>query len=76
MPFSQELFTALGYETLDEEKMKYTKENLPVLKEVLKDIKAYKEKYEQVPEESLKYVMEAEEEDKKKKTELEKLEVS
>ena len=75
MPFSLELFTALGYEKVDEEKFKYAKENFSVLKSILNEVKAYKEKYEQVPEESLKYVMQAEEEDKKRRNEIDKLEV-
>ncbi len=73
MPFSEELFAALGYQRVDKDKLKYTKENIPMLREILAEIKAYKEKYEQVPEETLKYVIRAEEEDKKRRDELDNL---
>ena len=76
IPCMTEFFTALGYTPLDEERMKYTNENIPALASVLADVRAYKEKYEQVPEETLKCVVEAEEGEKKRQLELEKLEVT
>ena len=73
MPFSEDLFVSLGYEKADSGKMKHTKDNFNVLKAILSDIKAYQEKYEQIPEETLNYMAQAEEEEKKRKGQIEKL---
>jgi len=74
MPFANELFVSLGYEDIGEGKMKYTKGNTEVLNEILKEIKAYKEKYEQIPEETLLHMAKIAEEEKKRREEMERLE--
>eukprot|EP00826_Nyctotherus_ovalis_P035604 TRINITY_DN306_c0_g2_i6.p1 TRINITY_DN306_c0_g2~~TRINITY_DN306_c0_g2_i6.p1 ORF type:complete len:183 (-),score=76.06 TRINITY_DN306_c0_g2_i6:333-881(-) len=74
MPHAKEFFLALGYEDIGEGKMKYSKENNEVLREILEEIKAYKEKYEQIPEETLNHMAKVAEEEKRRREEIERLE--
>ncbi len=75
MPLIEDFFTALGYAPLDAERMRYAKEDVTPLADVLEKIKDYKERYEQVPEEVLAHVQAADEEEKKRKHEIEKCQV-
>ncbi len=74
MPNAEELFIALGYAKSEPGKLKFAGEDFAVLKAILEEIKEYKDKYDQIPEESLKYTAKAEEEEKKRKMEMERLE--
>ena len=75
MPLIENFFLSLGYVTVDEEKMQYSKEDVGPLVDILQKIKEYEEKYEQVPEEALLQAQRGEEEEKKRKQEFEKLQV-
>eukprot|EP00829_Urostomides_striatus_P017560 TRINITY_DN6103_c0_g1_i1.p1 TRINITY_DN6103_c0_g1~~TRINITY_DN6103_c0_g1_i1.p1 ORF type:complete len:202 (+),score=78.12 TRINITY_DN6103_c0_g1_i1:67-672(+) len=74
IPLIEDFFKTLGYEQVDAERLQYKKEDLASLKAVLGIIHNYKDKYDQVPEEALKQAQEANEEEKKRKAEFEKVE--
>ena len=75
MPLIQDFFTALGYVPIDEDRMKYAPEDVAPLADLLVKIREYKERYEQVPEDVLVRTQAAEEEEKKRKQDIEKLQV-
>ena len=74
IPYSKEFFLALGYEPVEEGKMKFSESDFSVIKPILDNIHEYIEKYEQIPEETLIHMEKTAEEEKKRKERIDMLE--